>query len=137
MYKKPWKQEKHISNLIRFFIFSNSIFWSSHTIPIILYSNNIFCKKLSIFFDHFQHSIFLITAFYSKWSHSFFLFNIRKYIFLKKMNKTLTFNFFNFLLQIKYHLIFLQRNKIENFSFLYFFLGIQLFKQVRINFLEF
>ena len=65
------ERKKHISNLIRFFfIFSIFTFWSSHTIPIIFYSNkHFFVKKTSSFFGHFQHGIFFLsTPFYSNMS---------------------------------------------------------------------
>ena len=49
------KEEKNTFslNLIFFYFFQISTFWLGHTIPIILYSTNIFRKKL-LFFDHFQ-----------------------------------------------------------------------------------
>ena len=51
---KTKKEETYLSlNLIFFYFFQISTFWSGHIILIILYSTNIFRKKL-LFFDHFQ-----------------------------------------------------------------------------------
>ena len=91
--KKKRQKRKHLSNPSPhlFCKFSHRVTLSRSS----FIHTSIFRKNFFFFFDHFQHGIFLITAFYSKWSH-FFLFNIPKYIFLKKMNKTLTFNFLIF-----------------------------------------
>ena len=52
------ERKKHTSNLIQFFIFQISTFWSDHTISIILYSTNTFHKKNLFFFIIFKHDIF-------------------------------------------------------------------------------
>ena len=118
---KPWRKMKERKPFLFSIQIFSIFFFESHYLDHSLFKQTFFVKKLFSFFsDHFQHGIFFSTTFIP--DRNIFLFNIPKYIFSKKMNKTLTFNFFfNFLLQTKYRLIFLQRNKIENFSFLYFF----------------
>ena len=93
------KRKKHISNLIRSFHFSIFTFWSSHTIPIILYSNkHFFVKENNFIFFIFNIIIFLTTPFIPDML-SFFNTNI--YIFFEQMNKTLIFQFFLFLFKNK------------------------------------
>ena len=97
------ERKKHISNLIRFFIFLISTFWSSHTIPIILYSNKYFFVKNSSFFYFIFNTVYisLTTPFYSGHVIYFVTFHSTlKNIFLKKTNKTLIFNF-SFFIQNK------------------------------------
>ena len=94
--QKFWRQEKKVAHFQPNLIFSFFLiftFRSSHTIPIILYSNkHFFVKKTSTFFLPFSTwYIFLSTPFYSNMS-----FFIPKYIYFEQMNKTLIFQFFLF-----------------------------------------
>ena len=74
---KTRRERKHISNLIQFFHFS--FFWSGHTIPIILYSTNIFfCKRKQLFFIF--NTVFFLTPFILDMS-VFSSFNTQKHIF--------------------------------------------------------
>ena len=117
------KKETHLNlNLIFHFFFNIFTFRSSHTISILLYWNKYFSKKktLSLFFDHFQHGIFFSTTFIP--DRIIFLFNIPKYIFSKKMNKTLTFNFFQFFIANKISSYFFTKKQNWKLLFFAFFL---------------
>ena len=119
---KPWeKTRKPFLIPIHFSLFFQ-IFLSSHPILIIFYSNSssFFFTKSLFFFHFFLASCFFDTflLFQTKSFFSPFLFSISKY-FLKKMNKTLIFQFFDFFLQIKYH-IFFERETKSKTLFLHF-----------------
>ena len=61
---KTKKKETHLNLNPIFSFFQFSLFWSSHTIPIILYSTNIFfCKKNFLFFIIFNMVYFFYNTF--------------------------------------------------------------------------
>ena len=92
-----------------FFIYQNSLFFS-----IVFFSTHSFYSKQNHFFHHF----------YSAFQN----------IFLKKMNKTLIFQFFDFFLQIKYHLFFEIETKSKTLFLCIF--GNSNFNQVKIIFFK-
>ena len=116
--KESWRQGKCISNLIRFFsFFFNFHFGSGHTIPIILYSTNIFQKKTSLF-HHFQHDILFNNSFLFQTCQFFLsIFIQNSKIFFSKA--LIFFLFFSSFIQSKHHPT-LRKNRMRNYLFVFF-----------------
>ena len=101
--QKFWRQGKHISNLIRFFIFLIFYFWSGTLSRSSFIQTTICRKKTFIFLIIFSAVFFLTTAFYSRHVSFFFFcqfsFNTQKIFFSEGPR----FLFFRLLFKIKQH----------------------------------
>ena len=119
------ERKKHTSNLIQFFyFFQSSFFWLGHTIPIILYSTNIFCKKTSLFFIIFNTIYFFNNSYLFQTCQIFsILIQHSKIFFRRKRIRHLFFRFF-ILFKIKRYPIARKKWNVKLF-FVVFFSEIQ------------
>ena len=118
---KLWKKRqkrKHLSNLSPhlFCKFSHRVILSRSS----FIQTSIFRKNFSFFFGHFQHGIFFINSFYSRYVKFFVNFQITKSIFLKKANNTLVFSIFSSFIQSKTPSYFEKETEWETIFFLFF-----------------